>query len=80
MYDYIKAIASDDKITITVAYSSAKNNIRKEEYLYEKSLNLFRKTTELTTGEEKVKLITQSDFFYAYGLAVGELSSKVPCS
>lgn len=78
MYDYVKAIASKEKIAITFAYSGSENGVRKTEYIYEKTFNRFVKTTELTTGEVKTELIAQQDFFYAYGLAVGTLSSDVP--
>lgn len=77
MYDYVKAIASKEEISITFAHSSSENGVRKTEYIYEKPFNRFVKTTELTTGEVKTELITQHDFFYAYGAAVGELSNNV---
>lgn len=78
MYDYVKATASKNKITITFAYSNSENGVRKTEYLYEKPFNRFSRTTEFATSEIKTEIIVQQDFFYAYGLAVGELSNNVP--
>lgn len=78
MYDYVKATAGKDKISITFAYSCSENGVRKTEYLYEKPFNRFSKTTEFATGEIKTEIIAQQDFFYAYGLAVGELSNRIP--
>lgn len=78
MYDFITVTDSKEKTEIIFAYAEPKENIRKETFIFEKAYKAYKKIQITTSGTEKSEYISESEFFWAYGAAVGQNSSGVP--
>lgn len=78
MYDFITVTDSKEMTEIIFAYAEPKENIRKETFVFEKAYKAYRKIQITTSGTEKSEYISDSEFFWAYGAAVGQISCGVP--
>lgn len=78
MYDYISITDSKESTTIVFAYGKLKGNICMETFVHEKPYNAFVRTQMSIYGMKEASAITESEFYYKLGFAVGEITNAVP--
>lgn len=78
MYDFVTVSDSKGQSKVILAYSEPQNGVRRCEYLAEKTFGKFTRTEHYITGESRTDIITRSEFFWAFGAAVGQISCGVP--
>ena len=80
MYDHITITDSAKISRIIFAYSDIdpQDGIRMSEYLAEKEYGKFTLTNVTTSGDTKTETISEQDFFFAFGKALGTISKNIP--